>query len=93
MAPARVLQQQSSLTPSPTVVRGVSRVLAIAAALAAVVAAGRSLRAGDAPVVITNVTVIAGDSLEPQTASVVVTNGRIQAIVPGRPLQSRTPPS
>ena len=84
MAPARVLQQQSSLTPSPTAVRRLRRVLAVAAALAAIVTAGASLHAGDAAVVITNVTVLAGDSFEPQAASVVVTNGRIQAIVPGR---------
>src|SRR4029079_15835407 len=84
MAPARVLQQQSSLTPSPTAVRRIRRVLAVAAAVAAIVAACAFPHGGSAPVLITNFTLLAGDSFEPQAASVVVTNGRIQAIVPGR---------
>jgi imidazolonepropionase-like amidohydrolase len=59
------------------------RALAIAAALAAIAAASLSLRAADAPLVITNVTVLAGEALQPQAGTVVVSGGLIQSIAPG----------
>ena len=60
------------------------RALTIAASLAAIAVASISLHAGDAPIVITNVTVLAGETFAPQAGAVVVSGGHIQSIEPGR---------
>ena len=67
---------------SRTTVRIPRRALAIAAAFAAIGLGRVSLRAGDAPLVITNVTALTGESLQPQTGTVVVADGRIRSIDP-----------
>ncbi len=60
--------------------RTIRPALGIAAALAAICLARTSLRAGDAPIVVTNVTVLTGESFQPQAATVVVADGRIRSI-------------